>query len=147
MRRHLGFTLLELMIVVAVIAILAMIALPSYQEQVRRGKRAEAVQALGDLQLRQERWRAENPSYGNTTGATAALGNLFGTIAAVNSYNASLANYNVSASGDAVSYTITATRKGSMANDPRCGNFTMSMASGVVTKGVTAGDVAYCWRQ
>ena len=57
--RPVGFTLLELMIVVAVIAILAIIAVPSYIEQVRKGKRAEAVQAIGDIQLRQERWRAD----------------------------------------------------------------------------------------
>ena len=45
--RSAGFTLIELMIVVAVIAILAALAMSSYAEQVRKGKRAEAVQALG----------------------------------------------------------------------------------------------------
>ena len=46
-RRH-GFTLLEIMIVVAVIALLALIALPSF---LRARKRAEAVQVLNDLRL------------------------------------------------------------------------------------------------
>lgn len=135
------------MIVVAVIAILAMIALPAYNEQIRKGKRSEAVRSLGDLQLRQERWRAEHPTYGNTTAADAANGNLFGSVAAVNNYNTGLEYYNVSASGTATGYTLTATRKGDLANDPKCGNFTFTMAAGVATKGISAGDVDYCWRQ
>jgi type IV pilus assembly protein PilE len=135
--RQTGFTLLELMIVVAVIAILAMIAIPSYSEQIRKGKRAEAVQAIGDLQLRQERWRAEHAAYGT-------LAELSGT-----SLNSSLKNYTLSVNDPPIAsgYTITATRKNDLANDPKCGNFTMTVAAGVATKGVSAGDVAYCWRQ
>src|SRR5688500_5524273 len=64
--RPAGFTLLELMIVVAVIAVLAMIAFPSYTEQVRKGRRADAARAVGQLQLDLERWRAENPCYGQS---------------------------------------------------------------------------------
>jgi len=136
------------MIVVAVIAILAMIALPAFSEQIRKGKRAEAVRAIGDLQLRQERWRAEHPTYGNTTGADAANGNLFGSVAAVTAYNAALEYYNISATGNsATGYTLTATRKGDLTNDPRCGNFTLGVAAGVATRGVSAGEVAYCWRE
>jgi type IV pilus assembly protein PilE len=59
-----GFTLLELMIVVVVIAILASFAIPSYLSQVRKSRRSDATSTLGDLQLRQERYRAENPTYG-----------------------------------------------------------------------------------
>ena len=142
-----GFTLLELMIVVAVIAILAMIALPMYSEQVRKGKRAEAVQAIGDIQLRQERWRADNSSY-------ATMDQLTGSAANTTAYNNALNYYNVSVSNNnATDYTITATRKGDLANDPKCGNFTLTRdivaPATVVTevKGVSAGDVAYCWRQ
>ena len=98
-----GFTLLELMIVVAVIAILAMIALPMYSEQVRKGKRAEAVQAIGDIQLRQERWRADNSSY-------ATMDQLTGSAANTTAYNNALNYYNVSVSNNnATDYTITAT--------------------------------------
>ena len=139
--RQAGFTLLELMIVVAVVAILATIALPLYTEQMRKGKRAEAAQALGDLQLRQERYRADNPTYGT-------LDQLTGSAANSTAYNTALKYYTVSISGNTgTAYVITATRKGQLANDPKCGNFTMSMAAGVATKGVSSGDSAYCWRQ
>jgi type IV pilus assembly protein PilE len=63
MRQSKGFTLIELMIVVAIVAILAAIAIPMYNEQVRKGRRAEASRFVGDLQLSLERWRAENPSF------------------------------------------------------------------------------------
>ena len=142
-----GFTLLELMIVVAVIAILAMIALPMYAEQVRKGKRAEAVQAIGDIQLRQERWRADHSTY-------ATLDQLTGSVANSTSYNNALRYYSIGVSNNnATDYTVTATRKGDLQNDPRCGNFTLTRdivaPATIVTevKGVSAGDVAYCWRQ
>jgi type IV pilus assembly protein PilE len=65
MRRHSakGFTLIELMIVLVVVAILAAIAIPAYNAQVRKSRRSDATSMLGDIQLRQERYRAENPAY------------------------------------------------------------------------------------
>jgi type IV pilus assembly protein PilE len=149
MKRIFGFTLIELMIVVAVIATLAIIALPMFTEQLRKGKRSEAIQAISDIQLRQERYRADNPTYGNTTAATSALGNLFGGVAAVASYNSLLNNYSVSVANTNTDtfYVITATRKGSMAADPKCGNFTMTYLNGTSTKGVSSGDADYCWRK
>ena len=74
MRRQQGFTLIELMIVVAVIAVLAAIAIPNFQEQARKGRRAEAVRAMGEYQLAMERWRAENPSYANCSGSGCGSG-------------------------------------------------------------------------
>lgn len=69
-----GFTLIELMIVLVVIAIIAAVAIPAYTSQIRKSRRSDAMTALGDLQLRQERYRAENPTYGTVVqvGATAS---------------------------------------------------------------------------
>lgn len=146
-KRQVGFTLIELMIVVAVIAVIAIIAVPSYIEQVRKGKRAEAVQAIGDIQLRQERWRADHSSY-------ATLDELTGSAANTLAYNSGLKYYNIGISNNnATDYTVTATRKGDLLNDPKCGNFTLTrdiVAPATIvteTKGVTAGSVDYCWRQ
>jgi type IV pilus assembly protein PilE len=58
-----GFTLIELMIVVAVIAILASIAYPSYQNYVRQARRADAQEALMRIQLEQEKWRVNRTTY------------------------------------------------------------------------------------
>jgi type IV pilus assembly protein PilE len=71
-RKHSGFTLIELMIVLVVVAILASFAIPSYLSQVRKSRRSDATSALGDVQLRQERYRAENPTYGTLAQLNAA---------------------------------------------------------------------------
>ena len=54
-RKLRGFTLIELMIVVAVIAVLAAIAYPSYQDSVRKGRRGEAKSELVTLAQARER--------------------------------------------------------------------------------------------
>lgn len=66
--RSSGFTLIELMIVVALIGILAAIAVPAYQEYARKARRADAKNALIALQLQQEKWRASNIAYSATLG-------------------------------------------------------------------------------
>jgi type IV pilus assembly protein PilE len=58
-----GFTLIELMIVVAVVGILAAIAYPAYQDSVLKGKRAEGRTALLDLMQQQERYMTQNNTY------------------------------------------------------------------------------------
>ncbi len=59
-----GFTLIEVMIVVVIVGILASIALPSFMDQMRKSRRTDALQSLRALQLAQERYRGNNPSYG-----------------------------------------------------------------------------------
>lgn len=76
-RKARGFSLLELMIVVAVVAILASLAYPAYQDHVRKTRRADAQGALVALSNAMERWYTENNTYlgaaagGADTGAPA----------------------------------------------------------------------------
>lgn len=68
-----GFTLVEVLVVVAIVGILSAIAIPQYSEYVRRGKVSEATGALGELRLRAEKYFSDNRTYVgfNTTIANA----------------------------------------------------------------------------
>lgn len=58
-----GFTLIELMIVIAIVAVLAAIAMPSYQEYVRKTNRAEAQAEMLEVAQRLQRFKIANFSY------------------------------------------------------------------------------------
>ena len=119
-----GFTLIELMIVLAVAAILAVVALPGYLDQVRASRRAEAREVLMQIQAAQERWRTNNASY---AGALAALD--------IDSTSPS-GNYAIALSGaSATGYTITATAQAKQSGDSTCGTITIAVAGNAMTYG------------
>lgn len=62
-RRPAGFTLIELMIVLAIVALLGAVAYPSYARQLLKARRIEVQLALIDLMQRQEQFRAQHHSY------------------------------------------------------------------------------------
>lgn len=69
-----GFSLMEVMIVVAIVGILAAIAIPSYTGYVTRTKRSEAVTALQTVALYQEKHMAERGQYGSIASLIANAG-------------------------------------------------------------------------
>lgn len=69
MNRNRGFTLIELMVAVAVIAVLAAIAYPSYQDQVRKSRRAEAQSTLMSIAGRQQQFLLDTRSYADSVTA------------------------------------------------------------------------------
>ncbi len=64
-----GFTLIELMIVVAIVAILAAVAYPAYTSHVRKGYRAAAQSYLMDLAQKQSQYLLDNRAYAATEAA------------------------------------------------------------------------------
>src|SRR6185436_2016497 len=76
MRRRSGFTLIELMIVLAVIGILTAVALPSYRSYIARGIRSQGQQFLIDLSQRQEQYFLDSRQYATGVATTAGLINL-----------------------------------------------------------------------
>jgi len=149
-----GFTLIEVMIVVAIVAILSMIAMPSYQEYVHRSKRAEAEGILMEAAQFMQRYYSANDRYTAVAGTTTT--EVVQEIDNVSILPASLrqsprsgsANYTIAVLARATppSYTLKATRTGSMTGD-KCGTLVLN-SQGVkgmesATSGLTAAD---CWK-
>ena len=126
--KHSGFTLIELMIVVAIIGILAMIAYPAYQDYVTRANRAQGQSILLDAQLKQERFRSYNNTYATTSAALAAADLSFGTDD----------NYTFSTSGGTNTFTVTADATGTQFNnDTACQQMTIDQSNNLTPPG--------CW--
>lgn len=115
-----GFTLIELMIVVAVIGILSAVALPSYNDYIRRGKRTEARAEVLKAEGWLERYFTENNRYSDTSASTvnAAFSSRFSVVPA-----SGPSNYNLTLAVTNSTFTVTATPTGSMTGDA-CGSYT-----------------------
>ncbi len=140
-KRSSGFNLVELMIVVAIIGILATIATTSYTEYVTRSKRSDAKTALLQVQLAQEKYRANCVQYAtgfHATTMSCILGGAHNLVSPTNSPNG---YYTIAiGSADTTTYTITATPT---FTDTKCGTLGINQAG---TKTITGTDsVANCW--
>lgn len=131
-----GFSLLELMVVVAIVGILAFIAYPGYKNSVLKSHRADATSTLMDAMQREERYYSENNTY--VTDLTQIGYASSSNVATTNGY------YKISAQADpngiTVGVILTATAVGNQTNDV-CGNFTLN-ANGAKTVSGTNTD---CW--
>lgn len=108
-RKTKGFTLIELMIVIAIIGILAAVGYPSYQDSVRKANRADAISAL-----LAEAGRIEEFYMNNDTYTAAAVANAVSP--------EGLYNMSVTVPAGGFSYTLTATP---ISSDPQCTTLTL----------------------
>jgi type IV pilus assembly protein PilE len=114
--REKGFTLIEVLVVLGIVAVLAAIAYPSYTNQVRKGRRADAQGFLMDMANREQQYLLDARGYALGGGAIAALS------MAVPDTVSSFYTVTVDTGEATPSFVITATPKGSQVPD---GNLTL----------------------
>jgi type IV pilus assembly protein PilE len=130
----LGFTLVELLIALAVAGILVAIALPAFNDSIRKSRRAEAFAALNAVQLAQERWRANRPTYAaNLTAAPTADPPGLGLPATTSGGRYAVALGNVGAT--TFTATATAVSGSSQADDGSCARLRMRVERANVVYG------------
>jgi len=111
-----GFTLVELMIVVAIVAILVALALPAYNEYVDRARRADAKSTLLDVHLGQGKWRSSHTTY------TGTVTDVIDSATSPDGY------YTIAiTASSATAFTATAAPQGAQSGDS-CGTFTITQA-------------------
>ena len=133
-RQGRGFTLIELMIVVAIIGIIAAIGYPSYQNSVRESRRTDAYAALTAIAAQQERYFSDNNTY--VTDLT-QLGYPAATATSPEAYYVVTATAGASGIGSSFSLSAVAQAKGNQTADTAC--------TSLVYTSTGAKSPANCW--
>ena len=145
-----GFTLVEIMVVLAIVMTIAAIAMPSYTENINRSKRAEAKAQLLEAAQFMQRFYSQNDSYAqNRAGNAVAIPDALARVP--RSAASGSQNYNIGFATPAptvATFTLQAAPRagGSMATD-KCGTFTLTQAGQRGLAGNAAGTTAdSCWK-
>lgn len=157
-----GFTLIELMIVVAIVAVVVAVALPSYFGSVRKSRRADAITMMAQVAQAQERFRANCPCFSHSitnapsatcpatcpgTGTAPGLG-----LTAVSSAYYTTTVQTVAAT----THTVRAVAAGPQTSDSKCavmemrvdgGNISYLANTSVGTLSTASPDPNRCWNR
>ncbi|WP_281174002.1 type IV pilin protein [Andreprevotia chitinilytica] len=132
-RKETGFTLIEIMTVLAIMGILVAIALPAYQTYVRKSRRAVAKTALLDLSSRQEKYYSLNNAYATNLTTLGYSSNSVSLPDSTSNY------YALSfSSATATAYTAQVAPQGAQLNDT-CGTYS------ITNLGQQAPTTTGCW--
>lgn len=126
-----GFTLVELVVVMAMAAVLAAVALPAYTQHLAAGRRADAVAALMQLQMAQERHHANHGVY---AGDRAALRGAGTPVSAQGFYDIVLQPLHA-APGQGYVAEAVPRAGGPQARDSECPRLTLTVRDGIATRG------------
>ncbi|WP_323054917.1 type IV pilin protein [Dechloromonas sp. A34] len=132
--KHKGFTLIELMIVIAIVGLLAAIAYPSYQEYIARARRADAKTVLLENAQFLERFYTQNGTY---------IGAALPITEAPKDGGAKFYDVSFVAAQTATAFQIQAVPKNAQASD-KCGTLLVNQSNQKSVSGATV-DSATCW--
>lgn len=139
-----GFSLIELMIVLAIIAIIAAIAYPSYERSVLRSHRSDVEALLTQDSQILERCYTQYFMYLQPSGASNNCAPVPLITTSEHGYY-TLANSSTS-SMTATSYMLTATAQGTQQKDTECQTFTLSSTGQKTAQNAGGADnTAQCW--
>jgi type IV pilus assembly protein PilE len=135
-RKHIsGFTIMELLVVIAVLAILATIAIPSYQNYLQSSRRTDAMTALLQVQSEQTQWRANEVTYADNLSVDLGWAN---SDSPEGYYTVAISNVTTT------TYTATATPKaGTSQEGDSCGSFVLTQSG----PDISTDQKKVCWKK
>lgn len=130
-----GFSLVELMVVIAIIAILASVGIPAYNNYILKNHRSEAVSEILGASSAIDSYEIKNGEFPAGTD----ISTVWHQTTTNNLYDLSYCSGEPSCSN--FNYTVTATAKGSQANDTPCSTITLEVRGAIENRIPTE-----CWQ-
>jgi type IV pilus assembly protein PilE len=128
-----GFSMVELMIVIAIVGILASVAVPMYREHVIDSRRSEARAAIEEIRNRQYEFFQNYKRYG--------------TLSEINQPNTTPGGYyQLAVATSALRFSATATAINNQADDTECAVFSVTSVDTFVSYDLSSSQTFNCWK-